>query len=65
MVSGVTGSGKTKLMKALMRWSACAVKAFSPQWVQVAPGNWFVPPGSNRSSGGCNKAAEASGRRGS
>ena len=40
-------------------------KAFSPQWVRVPPGNWFVPPGSNRSSGGGNKAAEASGGRGS
>ena len=29
------------------------------QRVQVPPGNWFAPPGSNRSSGGGNEAAEA------
>ena len=40
-------------------------KAFSPQWVQVPPGNWFVPPGSSRSSGRGNKAAEASDVQGS
>ena len=29
------------------------------QRVQVPPGNWFAPPGSNRSSGGGNEAVEA------
>ena len=29
------------------------------QRVQVPPGNWFAPPGSNRNSGGGNEAAEA------
>jgi len=28
------------------------------------PGNWFAPPGSNQSSGGGNKSAEASGAEG-
>ncbi len=28
------------------------------------PGNWIAPPGSNRSSGGGNEAAEASGGKG-
>jgi len=28
------------------------------------PGNWIAPPGSNRSSGGGNEAAEASGVEG-
>jgi len=43
----------------------CAVIGVSPQWVQVPPGNWFVPPGSSRSSGGGNKTAEASDFKGS
>jgi hypothetical protein len=32
--------------------------------VKVPPGNWFVPPGNNRSSGGGNEAAEAFGAEG-
>ena len=39
----------------------CAVKGAGPQWVQIPPGNWIAPPGSNRSSSGGNEAAEASG----
>jgi hypothetical protein len=39
-------------------------KAYGPQWVKVPPGNWFVPPGSNRSSGRGNEAVEASGEEG-
>ena len=42
----------------------CAVKGAGPQWVKIPPGNWFVPPGSNRSSGGGNEAAEAFGGEG-
>ena len=34
-------------------------KDVGQQWVQVPSGNWFAPPGSNRSSGGGNEAAEA------
>jgi hypothetical protein len=40
--------------------STCAVKGAGPQRVQIPPGNWFAPPGSNRSSSGGNEAAEAS-----
>ncbi|MGA7245700.1 MAG: hypothetical protein WBX19_21135 [Terracidiphilus sp.] len=29
------------------------------QWVRIPPGNWFAPPGSNRSSSGGNETAEA------
>jgi hypothetical protein len=38
----------------------CAVKR---RWFtagKVPPGNWFAPPGSNRSSGGGNETTEAS-----
>src|SRR6202040_1676668 len=35
-----------------------------PQRVEVPPGNWFVPPGNNRSSGRGNEAAEAFGAEG-
>jgi len=42
----------------------CAVKSASPLQVQVLPGSWFVPPGSNRSGGGGNKAVGASGVEG-
>ena len=31
---------------------------------EIPPGSWFVPPGSNRSSGGGNEAAEAFGVEG-
>jgi hypothetical protein len=39
-------------------------KGAGPQRVEVPPGNWFVPPGSNRSSGGGNEAAGAFGEKG-
>ena len=42
----------------------CAVKGVGQQRVQVPPGNWFAPPGSNRSSGRGDKAAGASGVEG-
>jgi len=42
----------------------CAVKSAGPLRVKVPPGNWFVPPGSNRSGGGGNKAVGASGVEG-
>jgi transposase len=42
----------------------CAVKGAGQQRVQVPPGNWIAPPGSNRSSGRGDEAAEASGVEG-
>ena len=33
----------------------CAVKGAGLQRVQLPPGNWFAPPGSNRNDGGGNK----------
>ena len=39
--------------------NACAVKAGAFQWEIDPPGNWFVPPGNNRSGGGGNKAVGA------
>jgi PAS domain S-box-containing protein len=42
----------------------CAVESAGPLQVQVLPGSWFVPPGSNRSGGGGNKAVGASGAEG-
>jgi hypothetical protein len=44
--------------------STCAVKGAGPQRVQIPPGNWFAPPGSNRSSSGGDETAEASGVEG-
>jgi hypothetical protein len=42
----------------------CAVKGAGQQWVQIPPGNWVAPPGSNRSGGGGDEAAEAFGVEG-
>ena len=39
----------------------CAVKGAGPQWVQIPPGNWIAPPGSNRSGRGGNESAGAFG----
>src|ERR1700676_5754542 len=39
--------------------TGCAVKGGGPQRELNPPGSWFAPPGSNRSSGGGNEAAEA------
>src|ERR1035437_7434295 len=44
---------------ALLPINACAVKAGAFQWELDPPGNWFVPPGNNRSGGGGNKAVGA------
>ena len=44
--------------------TGCAVKGGDPQRELNPPGNWFAPPGSNRSSGGGNEAAEAFGVEG-
>ena len=38
----------------------CAVKGAGQQWVKFPPGNWFAPPGSNRSGSRGNEAAGAS-----
>ena len=48
----------------LSRRYACAVKGAGPLRVQVPPGNWFAPPGSNRSGGGGNETVGASGVEG-
>jgi hypothetical protein len=42
----------------------CAVKGAGPQREINPPRNWIAPPGSNRSGGGDNKAAGASGVEG-
>jgi len=39
-------------------------KGDGPQRELDPPGNWFVPPGSNQSSGGGNETVEASGAEG-
>ncbi len=44
--------------------STCAVKRRWSTAGNIPPGNWFAPPGSNRSSSGGNEAAEASGVEG-
>jgi hypothetical protein len=47
------------LAERLVLVNACAVKAGAFQWEIDPPGNWFVPPGNNRSGGGGNKAVGA------
>ena len=42
----------------------CAVKGAGQQRVQIPSGNWIAPPGSSRSSGGGDEAAEAFGVEG-
>jgi len=42
----------------------CAVKGVGSLRVKVPPGNWFAPPGSNRSGGEGNEAVGASGVEG-
>ena len=42
----------------------CAVKGAGLQRVQLPPGNWFAPPGSNRDGSGGNKAVGALGVKG-
>ena len=37
----------------------CAVKGAGLQRVQLPPGNWFAPPGSNRNGSGGNEAVGA------
>jgi hypothetical protein len=42
----------------------CAVKGAGLQWVKLPPGNWFAPPGSNRSGGEGNQTVGAFGVEG-
>ena len=48
----------------LSLYFSCAVKRRWSTAGKDPPGNWFAPPGSNRSSSGGNEAAEASGVKG-
>jgi hypothetical protein len=52
------------LGQLVSRITGCAVKGGGPQRELNPPGNWFAPPGSNRSSSGGNEAAEAFGVEG-
>jgi len=61
--SGETGSSTARQL-LLNRDYACAVKGAGLQRVQLPPGNWFAPPGSNRNGGGGNEAVGASGVEG-
>jgi hypothetical protein len=42
----------------------CAVKVGAFQWEVAPPGNWFVPPSSNRSGDGGNEVVRAFGEKG-
>jgi hypothetical protein len=61
MPSAVANAFASKPLAAI---SQCAVKGAGQQRVRFPPGNWFAPPGSNRSSGLGNEAAGASGVEG-
>ena len=53
-------TGKTELKRQLsLLAKQCAVKGAGLQRVQLPPGNWFAPPGSNRSGSGGNEAVGA------
>jgi hypothetical protein len=53
------------VMTSVMAIFRCAVKRrWSTAGKKDPPGNWIAPPGSNRSGGGGNKAAGASGVEG-
>jgi hypothetical protein len=56
-----TWDWSTTLVK--MEW--CAVRGAGQQRVQVPPGNWIAPPGSNRSGGRGNETAGAFDGKGS
>ena len=45
--------------EGVLPFNVCAVKAGAFQWETDPPGNWFVPPGNNRSGGGGDKAVGA------
>ena len=45
------------LERRLARISRAPWNGAGQQWVQVPPGNWIAPPGSNRRSGGGDEAA--------
>ena len=59
--------GKNRKLSVSWRNIAVTVrreKALVHSEKKDSPGNWIAPPGSNRSGGGGNKAAEASGGEG-
>ena len=49
----------TAIFCSLSLAKKCAVKGAGLQRVQLPPGNWFAPPGSNRSGSGGNEAVGA------
>ena len=51
-------------MEGVITTLRCAVKGASPQRVQVPPGIWFAPPGSNQSGDGGNEVVGAAGEKG-
>src|SRR5258708_38880065 len=62
--SNSDASSHSESQLLVSRVIGCAVKGGGPQRELNPPGNWFAPPGSNRSSGGGNEAAEAFGVEG-
>jgi len=59
LVSAATSGYQRKQLE-----KECAVKGAGHQRVQLPPGNWFAPPGSNRGGSGGNKAVGALGVKG-
>ena len=60
----VIGRSGVRLSSCLARIIRCAVKGVGPQRVKFPPGNWFAPPGSNRSGSGGNESVGAFGVEG-
>jgi len=60
----INGSDESVLVPGLSRYRVRREKALILSGREIPPGNWFAPPGSNRSSSGGNEAAEAFGVEG-
>ena len=63
-VGQVNEGGEVPCVAAPWLALQCAVKGAGLQRVQLPPGNWFAPPGNNRSDGGGNEAGGAFGVEG-
>ena len=55
-----TGGKNRQTSRSSSQLSVRRVKALVHRGLKVPPGNWFAPPGSNRSGSGGNEAAGAS-----
>ena len=57
--SSITATRRFRSFATAQLAKQCAVKGAGLQRVKLPPGNWFAPPGSNRSGSGGNEAVGA------